>query len=220
MADLITGSSGLAVMEGNAGRWIVGVARRGRLDTVVKIGAPEDAGMINEAAWLRSDLPVAKPELVAAVAGEDLTVIATGAVPGFACSRVPDMEEVVQVCVALQSAPQPVVHGDLTPWNLAVPISTPVVIDWEHARHERSPLTDLTQFVVKQASQVTGRAPSAVLALLVDEGGPGWVCLEQLGLVPSEARAHLRDALRADWRRHTTHAVTAAMYEYLASESG
>lgn len=214
VARHLAGATGLAVMAGNEGRSVIGVARQGRLTEVVKVGTSEDAALANEARWLgRTGVPVGRPRLLAHDRGGAVQVLVSAAVPGFWHARMPTLGEVVDLCVALQAADEPIVHGDLAPWNVAAAEGAHVVIDWERAEVRRGPVTDLVHHLVQREGQLR-RAPDPlrVVGWIIDDDGPVWRCLTRQGVDPGSA-AELARPVLSEGRSLTAHRRTQRLYD-------
>jgi hypothetical protein len=196
------GGLGVATIKSSQdGRFIAGVADNAHLIAVLKIGRTDDLGLANEARFLtlleRTGLV---PELVAAGEHHGRFFIATRAVPRIARSSAVSVEQAADLATALQAsnAFEPIVHGDLTPWNVVPTRDCLVLVDWEHAAVGVQPMYDLTHFVV-QCGALLGRwSAGEASALLTEPGSPGVKHLAALGIdekrAPMFVRAYLSSA--------------------------
>ncbi len=70
-----------------------------------------------------------------------------------------------------------------------------MLLDWEFARFADEPLHDLAHFVVQGGALLGRYGPDQAVALLCDEGSPGWRLLRARGRDVAEARPLLADYL-------------------------
>jgi hypothetical protein len=185
------------------GRLVIGVAAQGELRLVVKIALAGDEGLRLESDVLaRADGSingVRVPIFVWAGEWRGRFVVATVGVPRHTKADDATPRDVLDLCLRLAGAGgegPPVVHGDLAPWNILVPVSgsrgaPPVLVDWEHARDEDDPLHDLAHFASQRGWLLRRASPAEVVADLVEPHSTGWRYLEARGLDPTGAPAHV-----------------------------
>jgi hypothetical protein len=182
-----------------AGRRMLAIAASGRLAAVVKVGPADDAGLRREGEMLEllaaAEPPLLVPRLRWAGRWADRYVVATDAVAGRGTRGTPSAEAVLDLCVAMAQGGawgESLVHGDLAPWNLVVTDGGLVLVDWENASFEASPMQDLTHFLMVRASATRGTKPAEVAAQLVRPGGLGPRYLARLGIDPARAPIYVR----------------------------
>jgi hypothetical protein len=176
-------------------RWIIGVARNGRLDEVVKVGRATDHGLHNElAVYASHQIPIG---------GHMPTLLRTGSRAGYqwmgtkAVEGPPCLSTEVALRMAVTLARAEVTHGDFAPWNLLGP--SPLLIDWEWSANRLRPMHDLAHFVVQSWALLGRPRGRSVLTELVGQGGIGVRYLSALGLAPGSARMLVLDYIsRAD----------------------
>jgi hypothetical protein len=189
---------GLALMRSShAGRLVVGLSEPGALLYVAKAAMGGDSGLRNEAAHLElARRRVRTPRVAATRFDDDVSVLVTEAV-GLA-GRVVGLAEAVATAVALQRAQvdcPPIVHGDLTAWNLLDTVEGDrLVLDWEMADARTDPWWDLLHFVAS-TGQLLGTWPPDRAARLL--GTEAVICpLVDAGIVGRRAAlAELRDCV-------------------------
>lgn len=180
-------------------RIMVAVARD-HVEAVLKIGSLDDAGLRREAEALERIQPpdgaFDVPDLLWKGAWRDRFVLAMAAVEHRGIPRV-TADDAADLCVSLYQADGaggPVIHGDLAPWNLLATDRCLVVLDWDRARFEPDPMTDLTRFILQDGAR-HGHDPADVASRLVAPGSPGWRYLEAIGLAPEQATELARRCL-------------------------
>jgi len=137
----------------------------------------------------------------------DHLVLATEAITLADSTRDVSLEEAVDASTTLSlgsSTLGPLVHGDLSAWNL---LRTPhglALVDWEEARIAREPLFDLAHFVVCSCALVWRDKPQRALTLLTAPGSLGWRHLSALDLDPLSAPALLQNYLERTWTHTET----------------
>jgi hypothetical protein len=193
LADLLqVRIDGACVMASSmSGRSIVGLAHDGRLLAVAKVGRPEDTAVRHEAevlARLQSRPGLRVPRLIAAGSVDGLLVCVTEPVAGRAQA---DRAGALQVALALAGAGW--THGDLAPWNLVGQPAT--LLDWEIARPELLPLSDLAHYVIRCEAQLGRRSAGAVVRQLCGPGSLGASYLAELGLPLARAPELVRGYL-------------------------
>ena len=196
--------TGLLAMRSSAeDRWVVAVAERDELVAVAKIGGFGDTGLRSEAAVVAALAPgtseLGVPQLLWAGEFEGFFAMVTRAVPVNRSTPL-SLEEVRRICSSLvlgQPGRPPIVHGDLTPWNVVRRSCGVCVFDWEHARWQQLPMMDLAHYLIQAGSLLEQYTPAQVAGLLVGQGSPGWKHLEDCGIDPSSApdlvRRYIRD---------------------------
>lgn len=191
-AEIGVDAGGLAAFSSpERGRIMVAVAREG-MKAVLKIGARDDAGLRREGEALERIQPPGRsfevPKLLWKGAWGDHFVLAMVAIEHRGMPPA-TADDVADLCVSLYGADGaggPVIHGDLAPWNLLATDNGLVVADWEHARFEPDPMTDLTHFVVQDGIR-RRHDPVWVASQLAAPGSPGWRYLEAIGVPPEQA---------------------------------
>jgi hypothetical protein len=189
----------LAIESSTSGRLVV-VCGAGRSQVaVVKIAGPHDEKLANEAALLEAIAGSANgfsvPRLRWVGQWRERLVVAMDAV-STAYKPVFDVETALRLSTALVNGPipmGPVVHGDLSPWNILGSQVSPVLIDWEYGRRERLPLFDLAHFVVACGALLGRHTEREARSVLCDPGGAGWRHLEQVGTDPHDGDRLLRE---------------------------
>lgn len=183
---------GACVMASSvSGRYIVGLARDGRLVAVAKVGRHDDDPVRHEGevlAALRSRPELPAPRLIVAgpVDGRQVCVTEPVASPARG-------DRTAAVAAALALARAGWTHGDLTPWNLVGRPAT--LLDWEVARPELVPLFDLAHYVVRREAQLGRGRAAAVVRQLCAPGSPGASYLAALGLPLRQAPGLVRGYL-------------------------
>lgn len=191
----------VAMQSSTPGRHVLALCSHGRMELVVKIGVHDDRALRNEAAMLTASLhpalPVDRPELLWAGPWREHFVLVTRAAQR--CSAEPwTLDEVAPLTQALGKAGADgaaLTHGDLTPWNLVRTADGPVLLDWESARWADEPLYDLAHFVVQTGALLNRYSSKRAVALLCDEGSPGWQLLGARGRDGAKARSLLAEYL-------------------------
>lgn len=169
---------------------------------VVKVGALLDAGLSREAVMLRKLGGTAGPVIVPRVrwygAWRKYLVLATEAIQLTDSGRDVSLEEAAATATALSlgsATVGPVVHGDLSPWNLLRAPHALALVDWEQGRMGSEPLFDLAHFVVTRCALLRRESPERAVSLLTAPGSPGWRHLAALDLDPLTAPALVEDYL-------------------------
>ena len=188
----------LALQSSTESRLILGLCSGGRLRTVLKIGADSDVRLHAEGAMLRTGLrdglPFRRPVVEWSGEWRGRFVVASRAIERSS-SRRWTLDEVVPLLVALREAGldgSPLVHGDLTPWNLVRTTEGPVLLDWESARWADEPLHDLAHFVVAEGALLGRYKPARAVQLLCAPNSAGGQLLGASGIPADAASAHLR----------------------------
>jgi hypothetical protein len=193
----------VAIDSSFPGRTVVALVRQDRISHIVKIGAPHDAGLANEAALLtrlqnrHGALVVPRVHWIGC--WDDRLVVATEAVNG-SWAPILDPYVAARLCTQLVGGVDgsaPVVHGDFAPWNIVGAPERPALVDWEFGRQERAPLIDLAHYVVACGSRLHTWRPATAVELLCGPGGPGWLHLSESGEDPSSAPARLAELFAA-----------------------
>ena len=184
--------AGMAAFRSSAeGRWIVGLADRSRLHTVIKIGRTDDAGLDTELRALESlsSVPgVTIPSVTWVAHGDAWKAIAFDALDLLPAE--PPLDDVVTLATRLVRGDfgRPVVHGDLAPWNIATTAAGLALWDFENARLGiRAPLHDLAHYLIASGTLLGRYTPSEVVALLTHAASPGTVHLHELGVPVDQA---------------------------------
>lgn len=184
-----------------AGRWVVAVASGARLAAVVKVGDGDDTGLRREHEMLvavaRRRLGLAVPPVLWAGEVAGRYVLVTGPLRRRA-APVLDVATAADTATRLTAPPdggEPLVHGDLTSWNLWRDGDGPVLIDWESAATGRRPLWDLAWFVVTAGALRGAWGPRAAVEALTAPGSPGVVHLRAVGADAASAGRRLREVL-------------------------
>jgi hypothetical protein len=166
----------IASMRSQApGRYVLGVATRGRLSHVVKLGPVGDGTLANEASMLARLAGRTRSFTVPALewAGEwnGKFALVTRAIAHPRTSSPVDVDTAAAIATELTTGVDgtPVVHGDLASWNVV----GSALLDWEAARVERAPLFDHTHFVVQEGALLGRWSPADALALLTAPDSPG-----------------------------------------------
>ena len=182
---------------GADGRWPA--PDRDGLHTVLKAGPRDDAGLDAEVAALEaltSTATVALPTLAWDEVVDGWRVVAMQAFTGT--EPVADLDRVAELATQLVRGDlgQPVVHGDLAPWNMAGVGGANVVWDWEEAELGAvRPLHDLTHYVIRSGTLLGSCTPHEAARLLTGPSGPGAHHLRALGLDPAKAPSYVRTYL-------------------------
>ncbi|MEO6859749.1 MAG: amino acid adenylation domain-containing protein [Solirubrobacteraceae bacterium] len=180
-----------------------------RACVVAKVGTRLDAGLSREAALL-GELDgtagsVIVPRVRWAGAWRERYVLAMDALELADNQRAVSVGDAACTATSLSLGSAkvgPMVHGDLSPWNLLRTPSGLALIDWEGGRTAREPLYDLAHFVVMRGALLRHDIPEHAVALLTSPGSPGWRHLTALDIDPSTAPALLRDYVERTWE-HT-----------------
>jgi Phosphotransferase enzyme family len=182
---------------------------------VVKVGARLDVGLSTEAVLLGMLKGNAGPVMVPRVRWHGVWrehhVLATEAFQLADRQRDVTVEEAADTATALSVGSArvgPLVHGDLSPWNLLRTANGTALVDWEGGRVGREPLFDLAHFVVLRGALLRREQPERAISLLTAPGSPGWRYLAALDLDPSTAPVLLQDYLVRTWEH------TQASWEY------
>lgn len=222
MSELGITFDSIAMMRSSTDRrWVVGVQHLGRLHLVLKIGEESDEGLRTEAAMLEmlagATTTWRVPPLAVYDVVEGWVVLGTWAIersrPVHARPPLADVEVIVDDLVTGRAAGVPVVHGDLTPWNMFRDTNGRwVVLDWETATLDRRPMWDLTHHIVRRGILLGDPSPTRAAAILTGadsvgarhcraigaELGPAEYvrhCLEVAPLPDHPRAAHYRDEL-------------------------
>jgi Phosphotransferase enzyme family len=200
---------------------------------VVKVGTYLDAGLSTEVELLgklngTAGL-VAVPRVRWHGVWGEYHVVATEAFDLVDSQRDISVEEAAEMATALSvgsATVGPLVHGDLSPWNLLRTPTGLALVDWEGGRRGREPLFDLAHFVVMRGALLRREQPERAMSLLTAPGSPGWRHLAALDLDPATAPALLQDYLERTWehtkaswgyRKALLQVVTAASVSCLES---
>ncbi len=177
-------------------RWIVGIADQHGLHTVLKAGPHDDTGLDTEVAALEALRPTATLALPTLAWEEVVDGWRVVAMPALAVTEpVTDLDRVAELTTQLVRGDlgQPVVHGDLAPWNLGVGGGANVVWDWEEAELDAvRPLHDLTHYVIRSGTLLGSCTPHEAARLLTGPSGPGAHHLQGLGVDPVDAPSYVR----------------------------
>lgn len=187
------------------GRRVLGLLRSGELVAVVKCTPlPGDTGLRREADLLTDlyhpYLPFGVPRLLDAreLPGGGLAVVLSP-VPGTARDQRPDVTVALGIAQYLGRRPEgPLVHGDLSPWNVRVVDARPWVLDWEDARFQAPAMEDLCQYVLQHSRHVARIPASRAVELLVARGRPGPRYLQWTARDPRDAPEMLRSFLHGE----------------------
>lgn len=179
------------------GRWVVAFAGRRGVMAVAKIGRGDDQPLRNEGEILetlgRRDVGIDVPELMFAGDWTDRYVVVTRAL-GRPSAPVFDLvvaEGVARRLTAPRDGGDPLVHGDLTPWNMLQGRSGLSVFDFELAAMRCAPLFDLAKFVAWTGAVTGSWPPVRAVELLTHRDEIGVAHLRALGLAANDARRHL-----------------------------
>lgn len=191
------------------GRHVLGLASRGRLSHVVKLGPVADGALANEAAMLARlagrTRSFSVPPLHWAGEWADRSVVVTGAVAHARHASPLGVDTAAAIATELTQGVDgvAVVHGDLASWNLL----GATLLDWEAARAERAPLFDLAHFVVQEGALLGRWPPAEALSLLTAPGSPGARHLAAIGRdsadAPSLVASYLDRSSATDARART-----------------
>ena len=157
-------------------RWIIGISDRAGLRTVVKVGRDDD-GLEREYQALRqlaSSEEVRLPALQWTGRTDGWFALATRAFDQP--QREPSIDRVGQLASALVRGDlgEPVVHGDLAPWNMAADGDRLLVWDWEAAEVGAvRPLHDLTHYLVRSGCLLGRYSPEDCAGILTSPSGVG-----------------------------------------------
>jgi hypothetical protein len=220
--------SSMAAIDSSApGRLIFSVTTRDRGELVLKVGAANDQGLRNEARFLcrplRAGLPFRRPDLIDAFEYSDRYVVAMAA-EGSIRRPPTNPAALLDLFRSLGNATcegAPLVHGDLTPWNLLTTARGLVLLDWESARVDSQPLWDLCHFVVMSGSLLGKHTPVEAVSLLTETASPGRRLLAESAprsaprSVFDHLEAYLESAIAA--REARTRRFAAEMRRLIAS---
>lgn len=188
-------------------RWLLSFSNRRGVFAVAKVGPSDDAPLRNEADVLRDlserDVGVAAPELLEAGEWRDRFVVVMRPLDRRS-SHVFDPRQVAIVADRLArplDGGEPLVHGDLTPWNVWRDASRVVVIDWEFAERRVAPLWDLSRFILTAGERAEAWGPGEAVELLTGDGGLGVRHVQSLGLAPQLATSYVRAYLGTSGNR-------------------
>jgi Phosphotransferase enzyme family len=205
---------GFALMRSSRpGRYIVGLSKGGGLRHVAKVTHGRDKGLVNEAQYLdQARCRVRAPKVTATLFDDELSVIVTEAIS--ASPRMVPLAQAVTTTVALQcqrlSSP-PLVHGDLTVWNLlGTSEEGPCLLDWEAADARTDPWWDLVHFVASMGEFLRAWSPHRAMRLL--EGATVVGPIVDAGLV---ARTAVRPTLRECLMRKSMSCESLRLARYL-----
>lgn len=184
-----------------SGRWVLALGSGRRVTAFVKIGAPDDDGVRREGEMLAAlsarHLHVRVPELLFSAERRGRHVVVTRPM-GRRAVHVVDVEAAAAVATCL-TAPadgeEPLVHGDLSPWNLWRDGDDLVLIDWEAATPRRRPMWDLAWYVVTAGALGGAWPASRAVDLLASPDGVGAAHLAAVGSDPGSAARSVREAL-------------------------
>ena len=176
---------------------------------VVKVGARRDAGLATETELLGrlngAASPVIAPKVRWNGAWREHLVLATEAIRLSDSQLDVSLEQAAGTATALStgcSGVGPLVHGDLSPWNLLRTPSGLALVDWEEGRTGCEPLYDLAHFVVMRSALLQRESPERAMSLLTAPGSPGWRHLKALDVDPSTAPSLLEDYLERTWEHN------------------
>ncbi|MEM9033488.1 MAG: phosphotransferase [Actinomycetota bacterium] len=195
----------LAVLEADArhrddasGRLIIGCSNAGELVAVAKCAPRSDGALAREihaCTAVSSGRSFRMPVVLHATSPDaPVQTLVTRAEQDT--GRRLDLDDVAAICLELQDRPEPVVHGDLAPWNLLVPEGgPPVLVDWEGWRTAHEPLADLSHYLVQTGALLGWWSPAEVAELLCADAGPGAsVCAAVDGGAPADEARRALDA--------------------------
>jgi hypothetical protein len=131
--------------------------------------------------------------------------VVTAALPNASRATLSPFE-VADLCTVLCAGVggQPLVHGDLAPWNLLSGADGTYLLDWENYRRCFEPLYDLLHYIVRSGALLGWFSPREAARLLLARSSPGWLHLEAVGVDPMSARQLATEYLR---RPATTTAI-------------
>jgi Phosphotransferase enzyme family len=179
------------------GRWVVAFAGRRGLTAVAKVGQRDDDSLRNEGIILpvlgQRDLGVDVPRLIFAGEWSDRYVVVTRTL-GRPSAPVFDLvaaEGVARHLTSPRDGGDPLVHGDLTPWNLWQVGSRLAVFDFELAAVRCTPLFDLAKFVAWTGAVTGSWPPIRAVELLTHRHEIGVAHLRALGFPSDAARAYV-----------------------------
>jgi hypothetical protein len=145
--------TGVSAMASSApGRWILGLARGGRLQYVAKLGPQGDVGLAREVDNLARlcQTPIeglTTPRLRPLASGSRRRLFLMHA-ETVQLAPVTDIDGAIGVATALARAGW--THGDLAPWNLFHGGDGCVrLLDWESAHPTLRPLADMVHFLLR-----------------------------------------------------------------------
>lgn len=218
---------GAAIRSWQADRMVICIVGRAA-SVVVKVGSHRDVGLSTEGVLLGKLTGITGTVLVPQVrwhgTWREYLILATEAI------QLADRQGDVPIELAADTATSlslgsstvgPLVHGDLTPWNLLRTRNALALVDWERGRVSREPLFDLANFVVMRSALLRRDQPERALAQLTAPGSLGWRHLAALDVDPSTAPALLRDYLERTWHiTESTRAYRKALSHLLTGASG
>lgn len=167
----VTGVSAMASSGPN--RWIVGLADRGRLTHVLKVGPRNDECLQREAASLRSIQDEAQFDRIyvpttTPVSINNRTVVALSAVRG---ELSPVTQPGEAITAATELAEGGWTHGDLAPWNLFLDDDGRLILlDWESAKPTLRPLWDIVHYLSRLGATTHPAEARAAFADLISAG--------------------------------------------------
>ncbi len=180
----------VAFQSSTAHRWIVGISDRDELQIVVKVGLQDPAleRELKALRRLRSTDLVTLPAVLWEERAESSLAIAMKAfrVP----RREPSLDRVAQLASALVRGDlgEPVIHGDLAPWNVAEDGGRVLVWDWEAVEFGQArPMDDLTHYLVRAGFLLGRYDPAECATILIGQNGAGARHLADLGLSGDDA---------------------------------
>ena len=180
-------------------RWIVGVADRKAIHTVIKVGRDDDEALRRECEVYRVLQPTKTVELPRILWVDERTGwLAAGLSSLEPGPAPPTLRHVAGVTAEFVGGAlgTPLVHGDLTPWNTATRSNTLQVWDWEEAELGVSrPLHDLCHFVIRAGALLGRWTPRQATHELTAGGSAAGFHLDVLGLSVTDAPNYVRDYL-------------------------
>jgi len=222
----VPATAAAALHARESGRWLIALAGPDGSGVVVKVGQPDDPGLVRERSMLE-ELPTRVtrfqiPRLRWHGLIEDRLVIVTDIVTRRHAHPEPDLEEARAVACALATVSGGfVVHGDLAPWNIVPTADGLALVDWEDGRFEDDPLHDLAHYVTRTGALLHAWKPDTAVRHLTGRGAAGPRYLAEIGRRPEEATEHLVRYLRRPGSESSSPALRGyetAMAEALAAQ--
>jgi hypothetical protein len=210
-----------AIQSGAADRLVVCIVGH-PASVVVKVGALVDSGLATESVMLSKLEGTAGPVMVPRVRWHGPwrahLVLATEALEAINRHRDLTLDEAADTATALcagMATVGPLVHGDLSPWNVLRTVDGLTLVDWEEGRVAYEPLFDLAHFVITCAALLEHRPADSAVSLLTSPGSPGWQHLAALKVDPSTAPELLLDYLERTRDYEKTRQYRAAVLQAL-----